>query len=57
MSQALPADARDDRTIDERLRELEAIEDELRLVATTDCAYADYCRAWLDSLEEARSDA
>ena len=57
MSQALPVDARDDRTIDERLRELGAIENELRVVATTDCAYATYCRSWLNSLEEARSDA
>jgi hypothetical protein len=56
VSQALPVEARDDRTIDERVRELEAIETELRVVATTDCAYATYCQNWLAALEEARTD-
>lgn len=40
----------------ERLLELEEIEDELRLVATTGCEYANYCRNWLAELEEARNE-
>lgn len=56
MSHALAAEARDDRTTDERMRELDAIAGELRVVAASDCAYAHYCQNWLAVLEEARTD-
>lgn len=41
-------------TIEDRIRELEEIEDELRLVAATDCPYARHARGWLKALEEVR---
>jgi deoxyinosine 3'endonuclease (endonuclease V) len=43
-------------TIEDRVRELNEIESELRLVAATDCSYAEYARTWLTALEEARDD-
>lgn len=50
-----PPESRDDGdTIEERIRELEAIEDELRLVADSDCPYAKHAQRWLDALEEVR---
>jgi hypothetical protein len=43
-------------TVEDRIRELEEVEAELRLVARTDCSYANYARRWLDALEEARDE-
>lgn len=39
-------------TVEQRIRELEAIEDELQLVAETDCAYASHAERLLNALEE-----
>jgi hypothetical protein len=41
-------------TIEERIRELEEIEDELRLVANSECGYSKYAQNFLDALEEVR---
>ncbi|QLD88292.1 hypothetical protein HWV07_04285 [Natronomonas salina] len=43
-----------DATIEERIRKLEEIEDELRLVADTDCAYTKLARRWLRALKDVR---
>lgn len=39
-------------TVEQRICELEAIEDELQLVAETDCAYASHAERLLNALEE-----
>jgi hypothetical protein len=51
-----PDNGADAAAIKDRIRELEQIETELRLVANTDCPYAEYARNWLAALEEARDD-
>jgi hypothetical protein len=43
-------------TIEDRIRELEEVEAELRVVAATDSSYAEYARRWLHALEEARDE-
>jgi hypothetical protein len=56
MSTTTGPDDADATTIKDRIRELEAVEAELQLVASTDCSYAEYARRWLQALEEARDD-
>jgi hypothetical protein len=55
MSKSKPPQPTETGTIEDRIRELEEIEEELRLIAGTDCAYAEHAQGFLNALEEVRN--
>jgi hypothetical protein len=58
MSVKPPVERQDHRSVEDRIRELEAIEDELEEVAlrAEGTPYGQFCRRLLRTLEEARDD-